>query len=213
MGRAKRTAGWGGEGYSANAVNGWLGKLPPGRCMCGHQVDENSSRSHRSFEGNPPQPTRGRDAGAHQTEHTQVFTGRSVPTVDGQRLCPLNSSPKMSSRAARCSVDDAAPWRPGGRRRGGGADGHAGDAQHAGGGAHGQSLELCLADRLPARLLAGCGWAQRPSPGLRRGAVDGGPVREFAAARPSGLGRAGRRALECRARAARPSGLGRAGRG
>ena len=35
-------------------------------------------------------------------------------TVDGQRLCPLNSSAKMSSRAGRCSVDDAAPWRPGG---------------------------------------------------------------------------------------------------
>ena len=31
--------------------------------------------------------------------------------VDGQRLCPLNSSAKMSSRAGRCSVDDAAPWR------------------------------------------------------------------------------------------------------
>ena len=40
MGRAKRTAGWGGGGYSANAVKGWLGKLPPGRCMYGHQVDE-----------------------------------------------------------------------------------------------------------------------------------------------------------------------------
>ena len=26
MGRAKRTAGWGGGGYSANAVKGWLGK-------------------------------------------------------------------------------------------------------------------------------------------------------------------------------------------
>ena len=55
-------------GYSANAVKGWLGKLPPGRCMYGHQVDEKSSRSHRSFEGNPPQPARGRDAGAHQTD-------------------------------------------------------------------------------------------------------------------------------------------------
>ena len=64
MGRAKRTAGWEGGGYSANAVKGWLGKLPPGRCMCGHQVDEKSSGSHRSFEGNPPQPARGRAAGA-----------------------------------------------------------------------------------------------------------------------------------------------------
>ena len=34
--------------------------------------------------------------------------------VDVQRLCPLNSSAKMSSRAGRCSVDDAAPWRLGG---------------------------------------------------------------------------------------------------
>ena len=34
--------------------------------------------------------------------------------VAGQRLCPLNGSAKMSSRAGRCSVDDAAPWCPGG---------------------------------------------------------------------------------------------------
>ena len=56
MGRAKRTAGWGGGGFSAKVVKGRLGKLPPGRCMYGHQVDEKSSGSHRSFEGNPPQP-------------------------------------------------------------------------------------------------------------------------------------------------------------
>ena len=33
VGRAKRTAGRGGGGYPANAVKGWIGRLPPGRCM------------------------------------------------------------------------------------------------------------------------------------------------------------------------------------
>ena len=53
-------------------------------------------------------------AGAHQCVGCSQRSDSDPISVDGQRLCPLNSSAKMSSRAGRCSVDDAAPWRPGG---------------------------------------------------------------------------------------------------
>ena len=58
MGRAKRTAGWGGGEYSANAVKGRLGKLPPGRCMYGHQVDTwEEYRSSLHIRGGPLKAT------------------------------------------------------------------------------------------------------------------------------------------------------------
>ena len=58
MGRAKRTAGWGGGEYSANAVKGRLGKLPSGRCMYGHQVDTwEDYRSSLHIRGGPLKAT------------------------------------------------------------------------------------------------------------------------------------------------------------
>ena len=46
MGRAKRTAGWGGGGYSANAVKGWLGKLNQGHrsLIVAESVDASTDR-------------------------------------------------------------------------------------------------------------------------------------------------------------------------
>ena len=51
------------------------------------------------------------------------------------------------------------------------ADRVAGDAEHAGSGAHREPLQLCVADGLAARLLPRGGWAERLDPDLRRGAV------------------------------------------
>ncbi len=57
------------------------------------------------------------------------------------------------------------------------ADGHARDPQQPGGGAHRESLQLGLADRLPARLPAWVGEATWTCPCLRSGPVGCGPVR------------------------------------
>ena len=61
-----------------------------------------------------PRARRSLPPGAGRRARRPAAPAPRVVNVDVQRLCPLNGSAKMSSRAGRCSVDDAAPWRPGG---------------------------------------------------------------------------------------------------
>ena len=106
-------------------------------------------------------------------DSTESASSSPETIVDGQRLRPVNGSAKMSARlvaARRCSRTLASGWAAGEHIA---ADRVAGDAQHAGGGAHRESLQLCLPDGLPACLLPCGGWARRPGPGPGSGTFDG----------------------------------------